>query len=266
MKINNKGTTLLEMAIGILLTGVIVSSALSLYLTQHKHLLIQDQVSDMQSSVRAAMGELTNSVRMAGCDIPASINCIIARDCNPDTIILLSNRTYGIQIEHAMPTPSAELRCDGHDLSPLHEGDTLFIYDPYMRSGEFFYVTQIQYASSNIQHNTMNLGHSYPQGSRIIWLSKKRYYIDSSNPSHSNLMVQVNNGAPQVFAENITDLQFKYVLSSRDTVDVPIIADMVRNVIISVTARSDQPDPDFQNQYRTRTLTTTVKVRNLGVN
>jgi hypothetical protein len=49
-------------------------------------------------------------------------------------------------------------------------------------------------------------------------------------------------------------------------VDVPVLADMIREVIITIDARNNNRDPDFQNQYRTRELTTRVKVRNLGVN
>jgi hypothetical protein len=49
-------------------------------------------------------------------------------------------------------------------------------------------------------------------------------------------------------------------------VDTPPVADMIRTVIITVNARNNQADTRFQSQYRVRTLSTRVKVRNLGVN
>jgi prepilin-type N-terminal cleavage/methylation domain-containing protein len=266
MKIDKKGFTLLEMAIGILLTGVIVSAALSLYLTQHKQLLVQNDVTDLQSTIRVAMGELSNKIRMAGFGIPPSMNSIFAYDTNPDTIVLCSNLLDNIQISQAMSMPSSDLLCDDYDISALHDGDTLFIYDPILKTGEYFYASQIQYSPPLIRHNTVDLSQCYPVGSKIMRLNSIKYFIDNSNPDHPNLMIKSGFSDPQVYAENITDLQFKYILSSQDTVDVPIISKMIREVAISVTARTNERDPDFQNQYRTRTLSTRVKVRNLAIN
>jgi hypothetical protein len=97
-------------------------------------------------------------------------------------------------------------------------------------------------------------------------MNRYKYYISRSDASHPNLMVEVPGQAGQIYAENITDLQFRYVLSSGAIVDVPAISGMVREVLISIDARNNRLDPDAHGQYRTRELTTRVKVRNLGVN
>ena len=80
-------------------------------------------------------------------------------------------------------------------------------------------------------------------------------------------MIQVDGSPAQIYAENITNLNLTYELSSGAVVDVPPVADMVREVVITVNARTDKADSEFSaRQYRTRALSTRVKVRNLGVN
>jgi hypothetical protein len=79
-------------------------------------------------------------------------------------------------------------------------------------------------------------------------------------------MVQYAGFAPQVYAENITDLQIEYVLSNGAVVDVPPMPEMVREVRIRLTARTDKEDNVESFGYRTRNIETTVKVRNLSFN
>jgi len=263
-----KGFTLIEMAIGILLTGVILSASFSIYLTQHKQLLVQDEISDLQSNVRAATAELATRIRMAGYGLPNSIRAIQAYDTNPDSIAIAyaSNELNGIHLEQSMPEASAILRCDGHDLSNIRENDWLYIVDPFLNTGEYFLVSAVDYSASCIQHNTSVLSHAYPAGSNVLKLLHFKYYIDMPDSGHPNLMCQVNNEIAQIFAENITDIQFRYGLSSSVVVDMPVNEEMIREILITVSARSFNSDPEFLNQYRTRTSETRVKVRNLGIN
>jgi hypothetical protein len=266
---NTKGSTLVEMIIAAGVSMIIIGSALSAYLIQHKQLIVQDQISDMQQNIRASMHELSTKVRMAGYNVPWRVSALNAFDTNPDTIEIIYNTDLldGIQIEYAMPEPSVELRCDGHDLSALHDGDWIFVYDPNTQTGEFFEVTSVQYDAGHIQHNTMSLSKPYPAGSKIIKMDKIKYYVDNTtDQQHPRLMVQYVGQSPQIYADNITDLQFRYLMSSGVIMDVPLLATMVREVIIDITARVEEPDEEFVNQYRIRGLQTSVKVRNLGIN
>jgi len=268
MRTKEKGFTIIELLIAVLLAAIVTSAAMALYITQHKQLVVQDEVADMQSSVRASIAEVSTKVRMAGYKVPDAVSPIMAYDTNPDTIVISYDCGYGddIQIEHTMPQPSAELRCDGHDLSAFQDNDLLYIYDPNTKTGEFFKATNIQYSSGHIQHNLGPLSKAYPQGSKILKINRFKYYIDNSDVSHPKLMVQLGANTPQVFADNITNLNIRYLLSSDQVVDVPSVVDMVREVIIRVDARTDKADDEFQTQYRTRSLATRAKVRNLGVN
>jgi type II secretory pathway component PulJ len=257
MRNNKKGFTIIELLVAVFMGIVLTAAAMSLYLTQHKQLLVQESIADTQSSLRAATAELASNIRLAGYKVPEVCTPIVASNTNPDTITIAydAGLTGEIQIEHDMPLPSAELRCDGHDLTGLYDNDLLYIYDPVAKIGEFFLATQIQYSSSHIQHNTMTLSRRYPAGSKILKIHQAKYYIDSSHPDHPNFMIKSDGGAPQIYAENITNLNLQYLLSSREVVDVPTISNMIREVIIRVDARTDSPDSEFLNGYRTRTLT-----------
>ncbi|UCC80924.1 MAG: prepilin-type N-terminal cleavage/methylation domain-containing protein [Candidatus Zixiibacteriota bacterium] len=260
------GFTLIELLIAVLLAAIVTSAAMGIYVAQHKQLIVQDEVTDMQANIRAAAVELTSKIRMAGYKVPEGIPKLEASDTNPDTITITydSGGFEDVIIEHAMPQPSAELRCDGHDISALHDGDWVFIYDPTADSGEFFLVTEVQVAAAHIQHNTMPLSRLYPAGSYVIMMNQFKYYIDNSNPDHPNLICWTHRTGPQVFAENITDLNFQYILANGQVVDVFLDEDMVREVVLTIDARTDKRDLEFHTEYRTRGLDTRVKVRNLG--
>ncbi|OHB74219.1 MAG: hypothetical protein A2Z25_22115 [Planctomycetes bacterium RBG_16_55_9] len=263
----NAGFTIIEILIAVFLAGLITSAAMGLYLTQRKQLSVQEEVTDMQSNIRAATAELATKIRMAGYKVPEGLDAITAWNTDPDSILLVydSDDLRDVQLEWPMPRPSAELRCDGHDLSGLNEGDWAYVWDPNTKTGEFFLVTQVQ-NSGHIQHNTMPLSKAYPAGSMVMKLQRFKYFIDQTDANHPNLMVQYDGYAPQVYADNITQLNFLYSLSSGNVVDVPPSPNLVREVEISVAARNDRPDNEFHEQYRTRMLTTGVKVRNIGVN
>jgi type II secretory pathway pseudopilin PulG len=262
------GFTVVELLIALLLVGLITSASLALYITQQKQLMVQSDISDIQGSLRAAAGEITTRLRMAGYKLPEGFPCITTRDTNPDTVEVITNSTTlsDIKIEHAMPQPSSELRCDGHDVSAVNVGDTLYIYDPFTSTGESFTVSQVQIASSNIQHNDWPLSKCYPQGSYIFKIVSYKYYIDNSNAAHPCLMYQVNGGAPVTYAENITNLNFQYILSSGQVVNTTTATYLIREAIITISGRTDNTDNEFFTTYRTRTLTTKIKIRNLGDN
>ncbi|MCD6162207.1 MAG: prepilin-type N-terminal cleavage/methylation domain-containing protein [candidate division Zixibacteria bacterium] len=264
---NNKGVTLIELLISALISSVVISSAMSLYLTQHKQMIVQDQISDMQHNIRASIQELGDKIKMAGYNVPSGMDALLISNADPDTIEIFydSEVLDGVSINHAMPQPSAELRCDG-DLSGLEDGNWIYIYDPFTQTGEFFEISHVQAAAGHIQHNTMALSRCYPVGSLVIRMNGFKYYIDNTTDSqHPKLMIARNHQQPQIYADNIIDLQFRYVLSSGAIVDVPPIAEMIREVIINVSARTDRADNEFETPYRTRALQTRVKVRNLGI-
>jgi prepilin-type N-terminal cleavage/methylation domain-containing protein len=264
---NQRGMTLLELLVALVISGIIVSAGYGIYLVQHEGWIIQEQVTNMQQNARVAMQELESRIRMAGYGLPGGIDPIYAKNTNPDTITVVFQNEINCEatIEQAMSQPSAELSCDGHDVSCFKDNTWAYIYDPSADTGEFFYITQVLASSSRIQHTTMDLSRCYSGGSMVMFMDMYKFYIDRTDTNHPNLMRLGVGETPQVYAEDIEDLQFRYGLANGVFLDVPPAASVVREVLISLTARTERKDLQFSGKYRRRTLTSDVKVRNLGL-
>ncbi len=64
----NKGLTLIELLIALVLSSVLIVSLYRIFISQQKTYTVQDQVADTQQNVRAAIDRMTKEIRMAGYD------------------------------------------------------------------------------------------------------------------------------------------------------------------------------------------------------
>ncbi|HUV30790.1 MAG TPA: prepilin-type N-terminal cleavage/methylation domain-containing protein [Acidobacteriota bacterium] len=262
-----RGATLLEALIALAITGIVTMAIMKLYLTQHENYLVQDNITTIQQNARASIDELTRHIRMAGHGMPASLESVVAANSNPDTITVRYVASgCATRLSEAMPQPSSELKCAG-DVSCFFDGQWVYMFDPDFGGGEWFQLTEVQTGSLHLQHNTMVLSRAYGANSVVLDMNEVKFFVDqTTDPDHPDLMIQHGNQSPQVYAENIADLQFTYRLSNGVVVMTPLLSKHIREVIISVTARSDQPNQDnAQDPYRTRTYTSSVNLRNVGV-
>lgn len=67
-RINTKGITLIELLVGLILCGVVIAGIYRLFVVQSKAYTVQDQVVEVQQSIRSAMEVLLRDLRMAGYD------------------------------------------------------------------------------------------------------------------------------------------------------------------------------------------------------
>lgn len=262
-----EGATLLEVMIALFLGGLVTAAVFEIYVTQHKNWNIQDDVVQIQQNARAAIDELTRFTRMAGCQLPLGLDGIEAFDTNPDTIIVnFSESGCMAPIEHDMANASSTLRLDGHDLSCFKDGQLAYIFHPDSGGGEFFYITNIDSLTDQITHDTV-LSQAYSKDAIVMDLQRAKFFIDRSDTLHPDLMVQLPYRPAVVYAENIENLQIRYVMKNGSIVDVPVIPGDVRAVEISLVGRSDRADQDMPDDesYRRRTYTSIVNLRNLDI-
>ncbi|MCK4606186.1 MAG: prepilin-type N-terminal cleavage/methylation domain-containing protein [candidate division Zixibacteria bacterium] len=261
-----RGTSLLEVMIALVITGIVTAAILKAYVSQHKGYLIQEDVSDIQQNVRASIDELVRHCRMAGYDIPLGLPAIITANTDPDTITL-TYRTGNCDtyLSSAMPQPSAELKC-GTDVSCFYDGQWVYIFEPDSGIGEWFEITHVQADAKHIQHNTMVLSRKYGADALLLAMTQIKFFVDTTDSDHPNMMIQMAGQTPQVYAENISDLQFQYRMKNDQIVDETLLPGDIREVLISVSGRSREPDPDLdENPYRERTFATSVFLRNVGI-
>ncbi|MCP4704367.1 MAG: hypothetical protein GY865_07135 [candidate division Zixibacteria bacterium] len=263
---NRAGMSILEVLIALFLAGIVTTAIFKIYITQHKNWMIQEDVTDIQQNARAAIDELNRNIRMAGHALPFGLNAIEAYDTNPDTIIVnYYDNSCDVSVEQPMANPASDIKCDGHDVSCFYSGQWIYIDDPSAGNGEFFAISTILSGSSTIQHSSA-LSKSYAIGSKIMSISQIKYFIDNSDSLHPNLMMESPGQKPQIYAENIDNLQFRYTMKNGITTDSPVISANIREVEILISARSDKPDVDFPDDpYRRRTYSSKVNLRNLDI-
>ena len=258
--------TMVELLVGLIAASFVTYSAMSLYITQHKQMIIQDQIADLQANVRTAAEVIAKTARMAGYNILGGLSAIETHNSNPDTIVITydSGKLVNVQLEQTMPQTSSDLNCQDHDLSALPENASVFIYDTLANVGEFFLASRTMTVPSRIRPVNPLL-RKYPAGSKVISMNRVRFFIDQPNSEHPNLMLQSFGSNPEVFAENIIDLNFRYFMADGSIVTQTATPENIRMVEIDVVGRTGDPDDEFFSDYRTRNFTLRVKVRNLGL-
>lgn len=262
----SRGFTLVELLIASIIGTIAVAAGFQLFIDQNKSHIIQASISNMQQNGRAALDELSAKVRQAGYRVPLGVPCLSSWDSNPDTIAVsyLSEPLCTTRLSQAMSSTSEELKCVTSGVNGFQVDTWAYIFDAVTSTGEFFYITAIQLATKEIEHSLAPLSKTYPSGSRVFMMDYLKYYIDNSDTLHPKFMVEANGQAPVIYADDIEDLQLRYVQASGAVQDTVSVDRFVREVEMQLTSRSEKNDL-FLRHYRRDTLSTRVMVRNLGM-
>ena len=183
------GFTLVELLIAMAITGIILGTVVSTFITQRKTYALQEQITEMMQNARAAMETMTREIRMAGYHtIGAAFD--------------------GITYNAAQLQIRADLNSDG-DTTDTDENITY-------------------------SHDAANL--------QII-------------------RNEVAGAGNQPLVDRIQNFTFNYL--DKDGNPTIISAD-IRQVRITITARTPKPDPKYaaNGGYRTYTLTSVITPRN----
>jgi prepilin-type N-terminal cleavage/methylation domain-containing protein len=268
------GFSLVEVVISMAILGIIVGAGLSLYLSQQKQWLIQEQVADAQQNVRVTMDELVMNIRMAGCgDLPWGMLAMELVDADPDTLVIRHNPDEcRANIARNVQSNTIHIR---EDPRCFEVGVRAYIWD-YDGHVEWFTVGHIAWNEGKgwyEVHGSKNFAHVYKKQNnpRTMVLQERRYYIDHTTDGSHPVFMRAEDGLPaQVFAENIEDFQAAYVMKNGIVTTSPDTLHNVRALQLELRARTERQDPDWTDSdygdgYRRRTLTTQVDARNLGL-
>ncbi len=265
---NQKGTSFIEVMIALVIMGVVTLAIFRAYIAQHKNYMVQEDITDIQQSVRASIDELSRNIRMAGYELPVGLQAMEAYDTNPDTIVLTYNASNcNTFLSLTTPSTTSELTC-GSSVSCFNPGDWIYLYEADSAEGEWVQISDVQTGTNTLLHNSMALSRKYGEKSLVLALTRVKFYVDNTtDPDHPNLMMELQGQAPQVYAENVTNLQFKYQMKGGQLLDVPDITQNVRDVEIQITGRSNTPElaDNGSETYRDRTFSTAVYLRNVGI-
>ncbi len=270
---NQIGLTLIELLIALVLSGIITIAAFKFYINEHNNLLVQQSVSDMQQNIRASIDAITLEVRNAGSNLPLGLQSLESSDALTDSLIVryaLMGGSANVG-EFTPPDQASPIHIDKNaDLSQFAIGDRVLLWHSGTKQGEWFDITNMTVnlgtGWNEIHHQGQNFVSSPQIGDKMIKMNEVSYFIDTSDPTHPMLMRSVNGLTPQIFADNISDLQVQYVLSNATTVSTVTPNDTVYVVNLSLAAHTDDVDVKLadrsQDGYRRRSLSTDILVRN----
>ncbi len=268
-----KGFTLIEVLISILLAGIVTTATMQFYVSEHNNMLAQHDISDMQQNLRACVQELTSNLRNAGSNIPNELLAIESSDGNPDSLTIRYSPMGGSATigENTPITEADPIHIDTSiDISSFQTGMTVFLWHNALKIGEWFTITSIVPDNgagwAEIHHMGQPFTNAPMPGDQLIQLEESSYFIDAVDSTNLLFMKITNGGTPQVYAESINDFQLQFILSTSDTVTVIGVNDTVHVVNVTMTAQTSNVDFELANRSqdgrRHRTLSTDILIRN----
>jgi len=288
VKSNKKGFTLIELLIAMAITGIVAGAIFTAFQSQQKSYLIQDQVTEMQQNLRAAMDIMVRDIRMAGYSQGApgfgiTDICPRDKDHNPD-VTITGNGAF-------------EFTADFDDNGTLSGGETISysVYDSPVASPDG--INDLGRDSGGgrqlVAENVEALGFAYAfdadgdgildtytvgANEQVIWA------VDSVGDNNLDLNLDTNNDGN--IDENDAPASGNDLIGGTALPDVVSPQD-IRAVRIWMLARTGHGDKSFLNtktytvgnkvitpntdadlnndNLRMRLLTTTVRCRNMGL-
>ena len=305
-KAKNQGFTLVELLVAMAIATVVLTAIFFTFKSQQDSYVVQSQVAMTQQNVRGAMQLLSRDIQMAGYytnfetsiitmnwdDMGANESMhpiIFARDNissvgddikdNTDLVVIVkasleNGRQLALGEAASGTTASSTLR----DAGNLTQDKYALLVKNDLSRAEFFRVTN----SAGIINLSKSLVESYSEDDWIFRADIIIYYVDDADPEHPNLMRRNlgNNEQAQVMAEDIDNLQFRYLLDDGSEVDSGFNERNVRAVQIYLLGRTRNiirgyTDPNTYNiggmnvapgdGYRRRLLKALIKTRNIGL-
>jgi prepilin-type N-terminal cleavage/methylation domain-containing protein len=268
----NKGITLIELLIALVIGSILLGALYQTFIRQQKTYAIQDQVVDMQQNVRMGIDRMSRELRMAGYggkiltvflnDVNGFSTIITPADNannignNDDKITIILADQVGVLTSNALK---------GSTTLDVSGADELFntVKKKYLNLNG-----QNNYVVSSVSTSTITLATALAEdhlaNEPVNLVKAITYDLGISDGKQVLRRNENTGGGAQPLAENIENLQFRYFDANEVLTTTP--ANILR-IEVKVTARTSMSDPEYGSGggYRTRVLTSSIKVRNMGL-
>ena len=84
---NNRGVTLIELLVGLVIAGIVIASTYRVFILQTRAYAVQDQVVEVQQNIRIVMETMVKDLRMSGFEYD-----------NTTSLVQISNATSLVQV------------------------------------------------------------------------------------------------------------------------------------------------------------------------
>jgi len=295
-----KGLTLIELLIAVAISGILMAAIYRTFIGQHRAYTVQEQVVDMQQNARVAINRMMREIRMAGFGSVSSVlpnftaidgpfsniinpsdnkNIVDGQVTDQVTIIGAFEQISTLASEASPGTNTIQLTGKASEFDLVNK--------KYICIGglETHTISNIDTVGNTItlNENLVNRFRVDPLDPLVppvpIFKVKAITYQlrpDNRNPPMPVLTREDNTdgGGSQVVAENIDNLQFRYVFEDGSESDSPADPSRIRMVRVTVHARTSFSDLEFKSDpkykvgeggFRRRTISSNILVRNMGV-
>ncbi len=269
----NKGITLIELLVALVISSILVAALYRTFIRQQKTYMIQDQVVDMQQNVRVAIDRMSRELRMAGyggniltvfVNVNGFSNIITPVDNannignNDDKITIILADQVGVLNSNALK---------GSTTVSVSGADELFntVKKKYLNlNGQNNYV--VSSVSGSTITLTTALAEDHLANEPVNLVKAITYGLGLSDDIPVLQRDENTGGGAQPLVENIENLQLIYKDGNYPE-GVPATPLDIRRIELIVTARTSMSDPEYGSGggYRTRVLTSSIKVRNMGL-
>jgi prepilin-type N-terminal cleavage/methylation domain-containing protein len=285
---NRKGMTLIELLVALSVSSILVAGVYRTFVSQQHTFSVQDQVVDMQQNVRLAINRMTRELRMANFGSPIYTNSDGSRNnefFNHGGMVVndgTNNVTFNDVINPGAGGTSITVVEGFQTLIPttLSLTATAGSNSIFVNDVSSFDTTNKNYISINgLESHKISaiagkelqflgwdkLINDHQIGAKVYVVQAITYSIGQFE-GKSCLLRNENLGlGQQPVAENIENLQFTYFDANGNPTVNP---SDIRMIQVSIVARSDKTDADLakvSDGFRRRTLTSNIKLRNLGL-
>ena len=255
------GVTLIELLIALVVSTILTAVLYRVFIGHQKIYTVQDQVTDMQQNVRIAMGQMTREIRMAG--YGGNILAIFASVNGFTNIITPASDAITIIFADEV----GELKQNASKGAQQLKVTNASIFNTDKK--KYLCLNGLNnYLIRNVSTDTITLAgplaEDHPIHQPVYLIKAVSYYIGLSGGKSALRRNENTGGGGQPLAENIETLEFSYIDAKGDVTAHP---PDIRMVKVTVTARTNRLDPDYKggDGYRRRTLSSNIRVRNMGL-
>lgn len=274
----DRGITLVELLVALVVSSLLLAAIYRTFIAGQKIYVVQDQVVEMQQNLRTTFDKMTDEIMMAGF---GNVSMLLPAG------VTIGGTTYNNLVNWDTPVAGSLTILSAMGSTTLKEdvlasnkvikvnsltdaqGNTLFDLGDrkYVSIGgvQSCFITGIAGTTLTLSGN---LTCNHPVGTPVFAIRAVSYQVDGTLTLLRDEIPRPTTQQqqqPQPLADNIENLQFEYRDANGDWAINPQNIRMVR---MTVRARTERPDPDMGNtgDYRRRTLSSNIKIRNLGLN
>lgn len=261
-----RGMTLVEMLVVMAIFGIVMLAVMSLFIPAVRSTAVQTQVTDVQSNLRLALNRLSMDLLTAGFLIGDDDPIIFESGTIDDPVdFTIQTRAVGSGFARVDSATSTVLTLSQPAMvDNFPDGSKVRIFESVTATEvEGVVYTITQGPGSDELTISPAAGATIPEEAVVVRIKDAaqpalqtiRYQLsDQDGDGNNDTLIRTVNGATQLLARNVSNVNFAYEYSG---------SGRVNKIDVALTGRTEAVGNDAIGAQKTRTLQTSVTLRNV---